>query len=89
MLNELEAQPRWSATTVVVQGDHSWRTQFWRPQPGWSAEDERVSRGGQWDPRPLLLIHEAGEKDAETVASPTSLMFVHDFIAAKIRTLDR
>ncbi len=89
MLNELEAQPRWAATTVIVHGDHSWRTQFWRPQPGWSAEDERVSHGGQWDPRPLLLIHEAGEKDAETVASPTSLMFVHDFIAAKIRTLDR
>ncbi len=89
MLNELQAQPRWADTTVIVQGDHSWRTQFWRPQPGWSAEDERVSHGGQWDPRPLLLIHEAGEKDAETVASPTSLMYVHDFIAAKIRTLDR
>lgn len=89
MLDVLEAQPRWASTTLVVQGDHSWRTQMWRPQPGWSAEDERISHGGEFDPRPLLLIHEAGEKSAETVSNPTSLMFVHDYIAWKIRTLGR
>lgn len=89
ILDELQAQPRWAATTLIVQGDHSWRTKMWRPQPGWGAEDERVSHGGQWDPRPLLLIHQAGEQDAKTVAAPTSLMFVHDFVAAKIQGLDR
>jgi hypothetical protein len=89
ILSILQAQPRWAATTLIVQGDHSWRTQMWRPLPGWSAEDERVSHGGQWDPRPALLIHAAGQHDAETVKAPTSLMFVHDFVAAKIRAFSR
>ncbi|MGO8758270.1 MAG: sulfatase-like hydrolase/transferase [Terracidiphilus sp.] len=87
MLDILEAQPRWASTTLIVQGDHSWRTRIWRATPGWSAEDERISHGGQWDPRPVLLIHAAGQKTAETVTTPTSLMFVHDYIAAHIQSL--
>jgi membrane-anchored protein YejM (alkaline phosphatase superfamily) len=89
MLDILQAQPRWSATTVIVQGDHSWRTRSWRPVPGWSAEDERASHGGQWDPRPLLLIHLAGQQNLETVAAPTNLMFVHDVVAAQIEAIAR
>ncbi len=89
ILDVLEAEPRWPHTTLILQGDHSWRTRIWRTTPGWSAEDERISNGGQWDPRPLLLIHAAGQANAAIVASPTSLMFVHDFVAAQIQTLAR
>lgn len=89
ILNLLEAQPRWAATTLIVQGDHSWRTHMWRPLPGWSAEDERVSHGGQWDPRPVLMIHNPGQKSAELVAAPTSVMYVHDVVAADIQALAR
>jgi hypothetical protein len=84
LLDRLQAQPRWAATTLIVQGDHSWRTKMWRPLPGWSAEDERISNGGQWDPRPLLMIHSPGQQDARTVTAPTSVMFIHDTIAASI-----
>jgi hypothetical protein len=87
MLDILQAQPRWASTTVILQGDHSWRTHIWRPLPGWTAEDERISHGGEWDPRPVLLIHAAGQQSAATVTAPTSLMFVHDFVAAQIRDL--
>jgi Sulfatase len=87
ILDVLEAEPRWSQTTLILQGDHSWRTGIWRTTPGWSAEDERVSNGGRWDPRPLLLIHGAGQNNAATVASPTRLMFVHDFVAAQIQAV--
>jgi len=89
ILDTLGAQPRWPATTLIVQGDHTWRTYIWRPTPGWSAEDERISRGGQWDPRPILLIHAAGQHNAETVAAPTSLMVVHDVVAAQIQASSR
>jgi hypothetical protein len=89
MLNILQAQPRWAVTTLIVQGDHSWRTQLWRPVPGWSAEDERVSHGGQWDPRPVVMIHAAGQQNPKTVSTPINLMFIHDFVAAEIRSLDR
>lgn len=87
MLNVLESQPRWAATTLLVQGDHSWRTWMWRPLPGWSAEDERISHGGQWDPRPVLMIHAPGQDGPETVTTPTSLMDVHDFVAQQIRQM--
>jgi hypothetical protein len=87
MLDILQAQPRWAATTVIVHGDHSWRTHIWRRVPGWTAEDERISHGGEWDARPVLLIHAAGHESAATVTAPTSLMFVHDFVAAQIRDL--
>jgi hypothetical protein len=89
ILSDLETQPRWASTTLIVQGDHSWRTAMWRPLPGWSAEDERASRGGQWDPRPVLMIHTPGQKSAETVAKPTSVMYVHDAVAADIQALSK
>jgi hypothetical protein len=84
ILDILQAQPRWAATTLIIQGDHSWRTQMWRPLPGWSAEDERISQGGQWDPRPVLLVHTPGQTNAGIVAKPTSIMYVHDLVAAEI-----
>jgi Sulfatase len=89
MLSLLESQPRWAATTLIVQGDHSWRTHMWRPLPGWSAEDERLSHGGQWDPRPVLMIHTPGQKNTETVASPTSVMYVHQAVAADIQAMSK
>jgi hypothetical protein len=87
ILDTFESQPRWAATTLIVQGDHSWRTGMWRPLPGWSAEDERISHGGEWDPRPVLLIHAPGQQSPQTVTAPTSVMFIHDFVADQIRAL--
>jgi hypothetical protein len=86
ILNALEAQPRWASTTLIVHGDHSWRTGMWRPLPGWSAEDERISDGGQWDPRPLLMIHTPGQHNPQIVAAPTSIMLVHDTVASWIES---
>lgn len=89
MLDTLQSQPRWQATTLIVQGDHSWRTYIWRSRPGWSAEDERISHGGQWDPRPVVMIHTPGQQSPGTVSAVTRLMFVHDFVAGQIHTLAR
>jgi len=86
ILDLLERQPRWKATTLIVQGDHSWRTHMWRPLPGWSAEDERISNGGQWDSRPVLMTHVPGQVSAATVSAPTSVMHVHDMVSAAIRS---
>jgi Sulfatase len=85
LLDRLEKQPRWAETTLIVQGDHSWRTQMWRPLPGWSAEDERISHGGHFDPRPVLMIHAPGQQSPQTVTTPTSVMHVHDAVAAEIQ----
>ncbi|HZP05275.1 MAG TPA: sulfatase-like hydrolase/transferase [Terracidiphilus sp.] len=87
MLDVLEKQPRWGATTLIVQGDHSWRTGMWRSLPGWNREDERLYSKNSWDPRPVLLIHAAGQHDPKTVADPTSMMFVHEEVAAQIQAI--
>jgi len=89
ILDRLEAQPRWSETTLIVQGDHSWRTEMWRPLPGWSAEDERISHGGHFDPRPVLLIHAPGQHSPETIDAPTSVMSVHNIVAADIQAFSK
>jgi arylsulfatase A-like enzyme len=89
VLDLIESQPRWQATTLLVQGDHSWRTHMWRPLPGWSAEDERISNGGEWDPRPVLMIHAPRQQNPATVSEATSVMFIHDFVAEQIRALAR
>jgi hypothetical protein len=59
---------------------------MWRLLPGWSAEDERISDGGQWDPRPLLMIHTPGQHNPQIVATPTSIMLVHDTVASWIES---
>ena len=84
MLDMLEKQPRWASTMLIVQGDHSWRTQMWRPLPSWSAEDERISHGGQWDPRPMLMVHAPGQQSPSSVNAPTSILHVHDLVAGEI-----
>jgi hypothetical protein len=60
---------------------------MWRPQAGWSLEDERISHGGQWDPRPLVMIHAPGEQIPQTVAASTEILFVHDVVAREIHTI--
>lgn len=53
----LEQQDAWDSTTVVVMGDHSWRTSLiWSSTAGWSAEDQAASHGGQFDDRPAYIV---------------------------------
>jgi hypothetical protein len=60
ILEILHNSPRWNDTSLVVQGDHSWRTYSWREHDGWTPEDGRASRN-TFDPRPALFIHQAAQ----------------------------
>lgn len=73
----LQQSPRWKDTTVIVQGDHSWRIMLWDWLPAWTEEDDQASRN-EFDPRPALLIHNAGQTQPETDGRALSLLFVHD-----------
>ena len=53
----LRSMPDFENTSVIVSSDHSWRTFFWKPLPVWSAEEERVTHGGKFEPRPVLMVH--------------------------------
>lgn len=53
----LERKHEWDSTTVVVMGDHSWRTkQIWASTADWSAEDKAASHGGRFDDRPAYIV---------------------------------
>jgi hypothetical protein len=84
VLAELQASPRWNDTTLIVQGDHSWRIFLWDWLPAWTDEDDAASRNG-FDPRPALLIHLAGQTQPHTVSTPWLLINLHRVIEEVLR----
>jgi arylsulfatase A-like enzyme len=85
MMAILEASPRWKDTTVIVQGDHSWRTEIWQNEPTWTDEDDEISRRG-FDTRPALLIHRPGQTQPETDSSRWPLIRIHDVLEHMLQT---
>ena len=85
ILDTLKADPRWAQTTLIVQGDHSWRVGLWKPDAGWTAEDEAMAAGG-FDDRPALMIRAPGQTEGVTVTDPISLMKVHDVIVSALQS---
>lgn len=77
----LEQRGEWDAATVVVMGDHSWRTKLiWDNSDGWSAEDQAASHGGQFDDRPAYIVklpgqHSGARVDAKFASVHTRAMF--------------
>jgi hypothetical protein len=53
----LEQNNQWDSATVIVMGDHSWRTSsIWKDSMTWTDEDEAASHGGEFDPRPAYIV---------------------------------
>jgi hypothetical protein len=67
----LERRGDWDLSTVVVMGDHSWRTKLmWEGSPEWTAEDEAASHGGEFDDRPAYIVKLAGQQTGATINAP-------------------
>jgi hypothetical protein len=89
LLDEMKSSGIWPQTSVVINGDHSYRLSLWKPSRSWTVEDEWATHG-VFDDRPLLLIHKAGQQSPETVNTPTPLMLVHSVLEEMLRqNLDR
>jgi hypothetical protein len=84
VLRILRSSPRWNDTTLVVEGDHGWRIDLWNWLPTWTNEDDDASRG-VFDPRPALLVHQAGQTQPQTVSKPWALLNVHDVLERVLR----
>jgi hypothetical protein len=76
LLEILRSSPRWKDTTLIVEGDHSWRTYVWDHTWSWTREDAAVS-GDHFDPRPAVIVHHAGQTQPDVNATPWSLLNVH------------
>jgi len=75
----LESSPRWKDTTLIVEGDHSWRLWLWNHQPAWTAEDAHASEAG-FDARPAVMVHHAGQTRGDLHDAPWSLLNVHGVV---------
>ena len=76
MMAILKSSPRWKDTTVIVQGDHSWRTEIWSNMPTWTDEDDAASRDG-FDERPAMIIHQPGQAQPQTDTTPWPISNIH------------
>lgn len=72
-------------TTVIVSSDHSWRTAWWKPGTSWSKEEERVTNGGKFDTRPVLMVRLAGSDTSELISKPVSVLTVHSILDGLLR----
>ena len=79
VLFTLKSSPRWSQTTLIVQGDHSWRIDAWNWLPAWTEEDDAASHG-VFDQRPAVIIHNAGQTQPQTVAAPWPIIQIHGVV---------
>ncbi len=75
----LQQTGQWDSSTVVVMGDHSWRTTSWRDPKwmdtyAWTPEDEAASHGGEYDKRPAYIVKLPGQTTAARVDTPFSLV---------------
>ncbi|WP_162536823.1 sulfatase-like hydrolase/transferase [Granulicella sp. WH15] len=84
MMTILQGSPRWKDTTVIIQGDHSWRTEIWDGLPAWTEEDDAASRD-VFDPRPALIIHQPGQSKPEFNNTPWPLVQVHEVIEQTLK----
>jgi hypothetical protein len=66
---ELEASGEWDSTTLVVMGDHGWRTKIWKGH-SWSETDEAASHGGNFDPRPGYIVKLPNQRQGAVIQEP-------------------
>jgi hypothetical protein len=85
LLDIAEKNPNWQETTLIVCGDHSWRTPIWKNHSGaWTREDQAAS-GGRFDPRPLLSIHFPTQRTGTAFTEPFSALALHEVIEDLLR----
>ncbi len=75
----IEASPAARNTTLVVSSDHSMRVAKWRGGLYWTKEDEQVFHD-RFDPRPVLMVHFAGETDQSSVQGAFEELRTHDLL---------
>jgi hypothetical protein len=80
LMKVLRAAPDFQNTTVIVSSDHSWRAFWWKTEPAWSDEEERVSNGGKFDSRPVLMVHLPGAAAGQVIADPVDMLVVHPIL---------
>jgi hypothetical protein len=82
----LERNNQWDPTTVIVMGDHSWRTStIWKDSMTWTDDDEAASHGGEFDPRPAYIVKLPNQKSAARIDKPFSAVSTRALVDALLQ----
>jgi hypothetical protein len=73
--SKLEQRDEWDSSTIVIMGDHSWRTKLvWRSSPSWTQEEEIASHGGRFDDRPAYIVKLPQQHEGARIEAPFSAL---------------
>ena len=82
----LEQQKEWDPATVIVMGDHSWRTSLiWVDSMTWTDEDQAASKGGEFDDRPAYLVKLPNQQAPARIDQPFSAVRTRALLDAVLR----
>ena len=82
----LEQQHQWDDTTLIITGDHSWRTSLiWADSPDWSDEEKTASHGGEFDDRPAYIVKLPNQQTAARIDQPWAAVNTHALMDALLK----
>jgi Sulfatase len=82
----LDQHHQWDTSTVIVMGDHSWRTtQIWASSMTWTDEDQSASHGGEFDPRPGYIVKLPNQQAPARIDQPFSAVSTRALLDALIQ----
>jgi hypothetical protein len=82
----LEQQNQWDSTTLIVMGDHSWRTStVWSNSSFWTDEDAAASHDGEFDNRPAYIVKLPNQQTPARVDRPFAAIRTRALIDALLQ----
>jgi hypothetical protein len=69
--SKLEQHGEWDSSTILIMGDHSWRTApIWAFDTDWTAEEQSASDGGKFDDRPAYILKLPNQQQPALIDTP-------------------
>jgi hypothetical protein len=83
----LQQQNQWDSTSLVVMGDHSWRTELiWEDSATWTDEDDAASHNGEFDDRPAYIVKLPGQHAPARIDEPFSAIHTRALFDALLQS---
>jgi Sulfatase len=81
----LDQQHQWDSTTIIIMGDHGWRTSLiWMKSPTWTEEDAAASNNGEFDDRPAYIVKLPNQHTSSHINQPFSILHTRALLDAII-----
>ena len=69
--SQLEQRHEWDSSTILIMGDHSWRTApIWSLTDYWTPEEQNASDGGKFDDRPAYILKLPNQQQPAHIDTP-------------------